>query len=155
MRKVLLVLFAASPFIAAAIPFLLLALAFWEPTSVRPGTLAYLLAIPSSAKDFPLWKPCGSASYSHRAQDGTAPEMYWIDYESKLSKSTIEQKILDYTKTYGCESPGRAHKSIMPSELDLGFVCSPAAVELRFTSSPPRKGMVCRPVTIFFVDTNF
>ena len=35
MCRVFLVLFAASPFFAAAAPFLLLALAFWEPTNVK------------------------------------------------------------------------------------------------------------------------
>ena len=150
MRKLFWVLFAVSPFLIVGMPFSLIALATWEPSDARLWSLAYILAIPSSAKNFPLWEPCGLASYSSRMQDGPAPETYWISYKTQLSKTALENVIEGYVRTHNCKFSGNPQSLV--SSIDISFTCGPSSPEIQILASDARDHPTCLAVTITFVE---
>jgi hypothetical protein len=153
MRKLFVVLLLISPLLTAAMPFMLLALAAWEPDDARPGSLAYLLVIPSKAKRFPLWEPCNAPSFSYRMRDGTAPEMYSIQYQSRLTAVGLTQMIDGYTRLQSCKYDGAPELPADGKNIGLDIVCGAPATQLQFVF--PRGavgGPACRPVYITFIE---
>ena len=155
MRLPLLSLSAALSLIllAAGGIYLLLALAFWEPDDAKPGSIAYFFGIPSAAKNFPLWKPCGRASYSYRFQDGTSPETYWINYETLFSLVELKGALAEYAKSVGCSLTRQPKRRDAHSDSDTVIGCRTGSREVRVTSSrPDGTAPACIPVTILFVE---
>ena len=133
--------------------YVLFALAFWEPDGVQRGSVAYLLAIPSTAKDFPLWEPCRQATYNYRFQDGMSPETYGIDYETRLSDVAFERAIADYAKTRGCSFTQQPKTITARSNAELGIACGTGSPKIKLTLS--RRGetaSTCRPVRVLFIE---
>ena len=124
---------------------------FWEPDAVKPGSTAYLIAIPSAAKSFPLWQPCSPAKYSYRFQDGLSPETYWIDYQTKLSRPAFEQTVKEYLVAHGCQPPSQPAAPATTAGTDPLFACKEGTLKIRVTAEPSklRQGG-CLPVTILF-----
>lgn len=149
-RKRFWVFLAVFPVLIAGILFSLLSLAFWEPSSVRSGSLAYLLAIPSAAKNFPVWKLCGAASYGHKMQDGPAPETYWIEYQTQLSKTGIEELIQDYVRSHNCKF--LRNPQSLALGINVSFTCAPSSTEIQVLASDARSGPACQALTITFVE---
>ena len=150
MHKRFWVFLAVSPFFIAGILFSLLSLLLWEPSNVRSGSLAYLLAIPSAAKNFPLWKPCGAASYGYKMQDGPAPATYWIEYRTELSKTDTEKSIQDYVRSHNCKFLGNSQSLALG--INVSFTCAPSSTEIQVLASDARIGPACQALTITFVE---
>ena len=133
--------------------YLLFALAFWEADGVAPGSAAYLVAIPSSAKDFPLWEPCGQATYSSRFQDGMSPETYWIDYETRLSVTAFEGLIGKYAKAHGCSVTRQPKTRSARSNTELGMACGTGSQKTQLAFSRREEtASACRPVRVLFIE---
>ncbi|GBF26415.1 hypothetical protein MnTg02_01454 [bacterium MnTg02] len=133
--------------------YVLFALAFWEPDGVEPGSVAYLFAIPSTAKDFPLWRPCGQATYSSRFQDGMSPETYWIEYKTRLSGAAFERRIAGYAKAQGCTvTPHRKTRSAL-SNTELGMACGTGSRKTQLAFSRREEAAsACRPIRVLFIE---
>ena len=81
--------------------------------------------------------------------------MYWIEYDSKTSRSSLEQEIHDYARLSNCKISNAQHRSDTSSDLGIGVVCRATSPDIRITSSAPGKGRVCRSITVFFVEVKF
>lgn len=61
---------------------------FWEPSDVRPGSLAYRFKIPSIIQEFPLWHAVTAPSYRTRLADGEKPSFIGLNY---ISSATLDE----------------------------------------------------------------
>jgi hypothetical protein len=153
MRKLLPAMLILSPLATVAAANLLLAWQQWQPTNAQPGSLAYLLAIPSRAKSFPLWELCGSPSFTYRAEDGPSPETYSIQYQTRLSNVALAQNIDDYARSGGCKYTGAPVMPRNGAEIGLEIACGAGSPELQFifprhAARPPS----CLPVLVTFTE---
>jgi hypothetical protein len=142
-----------SPLATVAVAHLLLAWERWQPNNARPGSLAYFLAIPSKAKNFPLWEPCGSPSFSYRTEQDLSRETYSIQYQTRLSNVALAENIDHYGRIGGCKYSGAPFMSREGLEMGLGLVCGPEATQLQFVfprQAPPQPS--CLPVLITFTE---
>ena len=106
MRSMALCLAASGLFVGTCLVagYLFLALVFWEPDAVGRRSLAYFIAIPAEAKNFPLWAACDEPKFSYRIQDGLSPEIYWISYTSRLANDELKSAFRRHARTRGCSS---------------------------------------------------
>ena len=133
---------------------LLLAIVFWEPDRAERGSLAYLLAIPSVAKGFPLWRACGPIFYSYRFQDGLSPETYWIDYQTRLSGAALRSKLLAHASASNCDLLDQPATKARRTNSEPIIACRGDRREIRVTTDAGRSATTpgCRRVTILFVE---
>lgn len=153
MRRSTSTLLILSPLVTVVAAHLLLAWERWEPTNARPGSLAYFLAIPSKAKSFPLWEPCGSASFSYRTEQDLSSETFSIQYQTRLTNVALARTIDQYGRAGGCKYSGAPVMSREGLEMGLGLVCGPESDELRFVfprEAPPKPS--CLPVLVTFTE---
>jgi len=59
--------------------------AFWEPSNLEAGSIAYILKIPDYAKKFPVWRAHNTPLYSYRIADGDKSDVVKIRYVSESS----------------------------------------------------------------------
>lgn len=142
-----------SLFVTVAAGQLLLAWQRWQPSNAQPGSLAYFLAIPSRAKNFPLWEPCDSPSFSYRTEAITSIETYSIQYQTRLSNVALAQSIDNYARIEGCKYSGAPAMPAEGAAIGLEIVCGPDRPELQFVF--PRhatQAPSCLPVLITFTE---
>ena len=154
MRLLLLSLLAVLALVslAAAAMYVLFAFVFWEPDGTKPGSAAYIFAIPSTAKNFPLWEPCHQATYSYRFQDGLSPETYWMGYEARLGVAELKGAFESHAKSLDCTLIDQPKGHGTSSAADPIIACRTGPLEIRLTSSSTTEAArTCHLVTIFFV----
>ena len=139
--------------VAAGGLYLFLALIFWEPDNTRPGSLAYLLAIPAPAKDFPLWQPCGPASYSYRFQDGLSPATYWISYQTQHSIKALRSAFGQHARDLGCKIVAQETAGNQRPDTAAIVSCRVPERELRLAiSGKVSSANGCRNVQVLFIE---
>jgi len=132
--------------------YALLSLIFWEPDSADQWSLAYLLAIPQMAKNFPLWGTCDEARYSYRFQDGLSPEAFWFVYPSRLSKTDLSAAFNAHAGKISCSPMSQSRSGLSDGAAETVAACRTPEHEITVrAAAPTNSAKACAKVSITFV----
>ena len=138
---------------AATILYGLLAIMFWEPHRAKPGSVAYLLAIPSAAKNFPILNPCSVPTYSYRFQDGLSPETYWIEYETRLPLAELRTAIDKLATLRQCTPLPKPPADNVHADTQIITLCKMQSRQMQVSVSQRNfQTGDCRAMSILFIE---
>lgn len=75
--------------LAAAAALTVGALALFEASDVRKGSLSYFLGVPASIKQLPIIQACTAPTYRWQGRDGQSSPFVVVSYSSRATASEI------------------------------------------------------------------